>query len=155
MISKIPTEVSEAIKRLDASDQGKQRGRWCGVVLCPFNASNLMYRIPPFIVLIQTYIAGLRHQLKDFQARAEHGGNTHAHYHGHELCTSDHGEQRFMILYYVVVHHKKFNWLWIVGHSHGHAEASTEGACDGHACEGGHEHKHEHGHEVSTQHCFN
>ena len=46
-----------------------------------------------FPVVVRSYIAGIRDQLKEYKARVEHGGDdAHAHYHGHELCTSDHGE---------------------------------------------------------------
>jgi hypothetical protein len=44
-------------------------------------------------VVIRSYIAGIRDQLKEYKARVEHGGDAHAHFHGHELCTSDHGER--------------------------------------------------------------
>ena len=43
-----------------------------------------------FSVVIRSYIAGMRDQLKEYKAKAEHG--EHAHYHGDELCTSDHGK---------------------------------------------------------------
>lgn len=41
-------------------------------------------------VIIRSYIAGMRDQLKEYKAKVEHG--EHAHYHGTELCTSDHGK---------------------------------------------------------------
>ncbi|KAL7521879.1 hypothetical protein ACHAWX_006571 [Stephanocyclus meneghinianus] len=74
-------------------------------------------------VVIRSYIAGLRDQLKEYKAREGHPeGDAHAHYHGHELCTADHG------------------------HGHGHAEPKDETKCDAHNCEGGNEHDHAHHH---------
>lgn len=53
-------------------------------VSSPFSANLL--------VVLRSYIAGLRDQLKEYKVRAEHGDDDpHAHYHGHERCTS--GEQ--------------------------------------------------------------
>jgi len=42
-------------------------------------------------VIIRSYIAGLRDQLKEFKVKAEHKDDEddpHAHYHGHEACTA-------------------------------------------------------------------
>ena len=41
------------------------------------------------IVVLRSYIAGLRDQLKEYKVRAENADDDpHAHYHGHERCTS-------------------------------------------------------------------
>ncbi|KAL3795754.1 hypothetical protein HJC23_008241 [Cyclotella cryptica] len=95
----LPENVREVLSRLSVADQ----------------------------VVIRSYIAGLRDQLKEYKALAGHPeGDAHAHYHGHELCTADHG------------------------HHHGHAEAKDEGACEEHSCDGGHDHAHHHDHKKES-----
>jgi len=48
---------------------------------------------PQKTVVLRAYIAGLRDQLKEFKVEAgkPDDDDPHAHYHGHEKCTSDHG----------------------------------------------------------------
>ncbi|EED93782.1 predicted protein [Thalassiosira pseudonana CCMP1335] len=120
----------------------------------PDNVKEVLSRLPAKDqVVIRSYIAGLRDQLKprkqeyssiyiltlqlsshldfqEFKAKAEHpDDDDHAHYHGHERCTSDHG------------------------HNHHHATPKElEESCD--SCDSGHshEHEHEHKHEHAHQH---
>ena len=51
---------------------------------------SLIFCLQFVAVVIRSYIAGMRDQLKEYMAKAERG--EHAHYHGDELCTSDHGK---------------------------------------------------------------
>eukprot|EP01082_Thalassiosira_pseudonana_P015073 g13378.t1 g13378 contig8:552119-554295(+) len=101
---KTPANVADAIKKLGASDQ----------------------------VAIQTYIAKLKASIEDLEAQVMQlrEDDPHAHYHGHEKCTSDHG------------------------HSHDHGTAEKEApACGGdHSCDGGHSHEHKHGHSHAHGH---
>eukprot|EP01082_Thalassiosira_pseudonana_P002709 g3172.t1 g3172 contig12:1559901-1560857(-) len=95
----------------------------------PDNVKEVLSRLPAKDqVVIRSYIAGLRDQLKEFKAKAEHpDDDDHAHYHGHERCTSDHG------------------------HNHHHATPKElEESCD--SCDSGHSHEHEHKHEHAHQH---
>ncbi|KAL7538513.1 hypothetical protein ACHAXR_008600 [Thalassiosira sp. AJA248-18] len=106
----------------------------------PSNVKEVLATLPvKDQVVLRSYIAGLRDQLKEYKdkveiAAAPHGDDAHAHYHGHEKCTSDHG------------------------HDH-NDHADDAAACDeGDACDGGHshehehEHKHEHGHSHGHEH---
>mmetsp|Transcript_63213 Transcript_63213/g.186845 ORF Transcript_63213/g.186845 Transcript_63213/m.186845 type:complete len:99 (+) Transcript_63213:93-389(+) len=69
-VAKTPVAVSDAIKKLDASDQ----------------------------VAVQTYIAQLKSTIEDLEGEVlklkkgdAHEDDAHAHFHGHEKCTADHG----------------------------------------------------------------
>ena len=82
-------------------------------------------------VVLRSYIAGLRDQLKEFKVRAEHQeDDPHAHYHGHERCTSDHD------------------------HSHNHQEPQGKGDHDdsGNTHEHNHDYEHKHAHEHDRGH---
>jgi len=60
---KTPQDVSDAIKKLEPSDQ----------------------------VLVQTFIAKLKSTINDFEAEThEDEEDGHAHFHGHEKCTAEH-----------------------------------------------------------------
>ena len=78
-------------------------------------------------VAVQTYIAQLKSKIEDLESEVMHlkDADPHAHYHGHEKCTSDHG------------------------HSHDH------GSCEDNECrESGHSHEHhshQHGHSHKHQ----
>lgn len=54
------------------------------------NISRFISLFNRLVVVLRSYIAGMRDQLREYKAKAEHG--EHAHYHGDKLCTSDHGE---------------------------------------------------------------
>jgi hypothetical protein len=89
-------------------------------------------------VTIRTYIASLRAEIKEFEAQVltKEDPDPHAHYHGHDLCTADHGHDDGG-------HEKK-------GHSHEeHGHKHEEPSAKGH--DHGHDHKctedHDHGHD--------
>merc|ERR1711862_473270 len=68
MTTKTPQEVTDVIKKLNASDQ----------------------------VVIQTYLAKLKQTIASLKETQIHGHDEeveagHAHYHGHEKCYGDHG----------------------------------------------------------------
>jgi len=85
-------------------------------------------------VVLRAYIAGLRDQLKEYKVKAEHSDvDPHAHYHGHEKCTHDHGHDN----------------------NHEKSEEEThekDSSCDGHKAEHNHEHEHSHEHKLEHKH---
>mmetsp|Transcript_19723 Transcript_19723/g.29213 ORF Transcript_19723/g.29213 Transcript_19723/m.29213 type:complete len:175 (+) Transcript_19723:98-622(+) len=99
-------------------------------------------------VVIRSYIAGMRDELKELKVKSEHADDDdpHAHYHGHEKCTADHGHQDH--------EHKEDH------HSHEHhgekkctEDHSHDHKHDDHKCDGGHAHEHKHSsHDHSHDH---
>ena len=57
-------------------------------ILCNFYLIYLQYHL----VVLRSYIAGLRDQVIEYKVAAEHAADPdddpHAHYHGHEKCTA-------------------------------------------------------------------
>eukprot|EP00986_Skeletonema_menzelii_P017171 scaffold17998_cov115-Skeletonema_menzelii.AAC.2 len=103
MAPKTPAAVSDAIKKLSASEQ----------------------------VAVQTYIAQLKSNIEDLETEVLQlkDGDEHAHYHGHEKCTSDHSHS-----------------------AHGHHDDSCEDdECGGHSHEHGHGHGHSHKHQEEEE----
>mmetsp|Transcript_33341 Transcript_33341/g.70146 ORF Transcript_33341/g.70146 Transcript_33341/m.70146 type:complete len:161 (+) Transcript_33341:33-515(+) len=104
----LPSNVKEVLSRLAVKDQ----------------------------VVLRSYIAGLRDQLKEHKVKAEHhdddDDDAHAHFHGHDKCTADHGHG-----------------------DHGHEDPTVEDSksCDEKKCtDSGHSHEHEHEHKPEHEH---
>uniref|UniRef100_A0A7S4W9J5 STI1 domain-containing protein n=4 Tax=Ditylum brightwellii TaxID=49249 RepID=A0A7S4W9J5_9STRA len=129
-LKKTPKNVSEAIKKLPASEQ----------------------------VVVQTYIAKLKSAIEDLEhelLRHEDDGDEHAHYHGHEKCTHDHGhshdhgkEEKEASPSGHAHDHGHETCKEDHNHEHGHGHEDKHG----HDHEHEHEHKHEHEHEHEHAH---
>jgi len=98
-------------------------------------------------VVIRAYIAGLRDQLKEYKLQSEikpaaaAEEDAHAHYHGHEKCTSSHGHEDHD---HKAHDHKEHDHKGHdhKGHEHDHGHAAKHVEEDAHA--------HYHGHEKCT-----
>ena len=105
-------------------------------------------------VVIRGYIATLRaeiHQMEE-TARTANDPDPHAHYHGHEKCTADHGhdehhhgEENKGHDHHDHGHHKEHKHS---DHDHAHKEHhhshDSHSHDDNHGAKGGHDHGHEH-----------
>ena len=59
--------------------------------------SQYLYHHIPYLVVIRSYIAGLRDQLIEYKAAENRpvDDDPHAHYHGHEKCTAGKREREW------------------------------------------------------------
>ena len=98
-------------------------------------------------VVVRSYIAGLRGRIKELEneLRVAEDGDEHAHFHGHEKCTADHGHGGS--------DHgdEEMEEGHDHGHDHGHGEKCT--ADHGHHDHGHKEEEHSHdGHDHGHTH---
>ena len=121
-------------------------------------------------VVVRSYIAGLRGRIKELEneLRVAEDGDEHAHFHGHEKCTADHGHggsdhgdeemeeghdhghdhghgEKCTADHGHHDHGHKEEEHSHDGHDHGHAHKEEEHSHDGH--DHGHAHKEEKGHD--------
>jgi hypothetical protein len=103
-------------------------------------------------VTLRAYIASLREEIKELEAKvaATSDPDPHAHYHGHEKCTADHahGHDHKEETACTESHDHSTEHCNDEGHSHEHSHAAKQDSRDHHA----HSHKepehaHEHGHD--------
>mmetsp|Transcript_14630 Transcript_14630/g.31536 ORF Transcript_14630/g.31536 Transcript_14630/m.31536 type:complete len:185 (-) Transcript_14630:1461-2015(-) len=96
-------------------------------------------------VVLRAYIASLREHVKGLEHKllAAEDGDEHAHYHGHEKCTSDHGHSD-------PHHDKEEECAEHHDHEHKHEDKHEHGHEHKHEHE--HEHEHEHGHKHEDKH---
>jgi len=101
-------------------------------------------------VVLRSYIAGLRDTLKEYKEKAERreingeDDDPHAHYHGHDKCTEDHGHDSHD-------HHDDGD-----AHHHGHEKCTEDHGHKNHdhhgdAMKDGDGDAHHHGHEKCTE----
>jgi hypothetical protein len=132
-------------------------------------------------VAVRGYIATLRADIKDLEAKVLVGENVepdpHAHYHGHELCTNDHGDDEHAAHAaekkekvdehaghdhgHGHEHHEKkeeeehkhdSNCAPSCGHDHGHAKEEHGHAKEEHDCGHDHDHGHDHHEKKKEEH---
>jgi len=86
-------------------------------------------------VVIRSYIAGMRDELKELKVKLEHADDDpHAHYHGHEKCTADHGHK----------HHSHDHKKEEEHHPHDHHHHGQEKCTE--------DHSHDHNHKKCEEH---
>ncbi|KAL3822768.1 hypothetical protein ACHAXA_009642 [Cyclostephanos tholiformis] len=123
----------------------------------PDNVKEVISRLPmKDQAVLKAYIAGLRDQLKEYKVRAERtdDDDPHAHYHGHEKCTSDHGhgdhdhkEHDHEKHDHKGHHHKEHDH-----EDHDHEDHDHMDCGGNHVCDGNHDHEHEHAEHNSHEH---
>lgn len=115
----------------------------------PENVQAILKALPVHDqVVLRSYIASLRENVKDMEHKllAEEDEDPHAHYHGHDKCTADHGHDS----HDSHSHHAKEEACTDEGHEHSHSHKKEEdAACGG---EDGHDHEHKHAHEPEHKH---
>ena len=122
--------------------------------------SQSLYHHIPYLVVIRSYIAGLRDQLIEYKAAENRpvDDDPHAHYHGHDKCTAGKREiDRLLKVMYIPVVvivqniHNTYNNISFLDHGHkdhDHGEDSKMDCGHDHG-DCGHDHGHDGEHEVS------
>jgi hypothetical protein len=101
----------------------------------PDNVKGILNELPPAQqVILRSYIASLRSDLVALEEQRTTAEDSHAHYHGHELCTADHGHGE---------HEKDHD------HEHKHTEHCDHKEDHDHKH---HDHAEDHAH-THTEHC--
>ncbi|GKY98540.1 hypothetical protein MPSEU_000811000 [Mayamaea pseudoterrestris] len=114
----------------------------------PDNIKEILNQLHgPQQVTLKTYIASLRSEINSLQEEilATKTEDPHAHFHGHEKCTMDHG--------HASAEHKQTHdeSKKDHGHEHKHEHSKKEdaAACD-HKHDCGHDHNHKHDHHEDS-----
>ena len=114
----------------------------------PDNVKEILGQLTgPQQVALRSYIATLRSEIKDLEAQVLENDDPdpHAHYHGHEKCTADHGHDEHKHDDHKHEHHDHHKEEKHHEHEHKHHEHSNKH----HEHSNEHEHKH---HEHSNEH---